>query len=379
MGVYQETRKNGTVKWIIEYFKDGRRKREVTPARTRKQAELCLARRKIEIEDGKWTDRKQIKRIKFKDHAEEYLELKRLQDPKAIDRVELSLKYLILFFGKFYLDSITSKDILRYISKRRKTTRKRPPYNPIAPATINRELACLRNLLREAMKNESIEKNPMFGISLLKEDNVRNRCLSEEEYQRLLEVVPRHLYGVILCAIETGMRKMEILNLTWDQVDLKKRFIYLQGSDTKTGYGRKIPISPALYEYLYNLPHSIKSDHVFLYHGKPFHEFTTSWNNVRRRVNLKDFRFHDFRHTFVTRMRKAGIHDHVIMAITGHKTRDMFKRYDTVDDEDLLAAMHNLCAPQDGDTKEKSTQNLEEGASSGARRGKRLGRPRVNS
>ena len=379
MGVYSETRSDGTERWIIQYFVNGRRRREVTPARTQKQAEYYLAKRKIAIEEGKWTDKKQVKQVRFEEYVDEYWELKQLQGLKAVDRVELSLKYLKPFFGKLYLDSIESKDILRYISKRKNTIRERPPHEPIAPATINRELACLRNLFREAIKSGIISRNPMFGISMLKEDNVRNRCLSDDEEGRILKVSPPHMFGIILCALNTGMRKMEILNLTWDQVDLKKRFIFLRGSDTKTGYGRKIPITPALYEYLSRLPRSIDSNHVFLFHGKSIHEFTTSWENIRDNAKVKDFRFHDLRHTFVTRMRRAGVHDHVIMSITGHKTRDMFKRYDTVDDEDLLKAAHIISALQDNSPTDNSTSGENTGARSGARRENLKGRSRVNA
>jgi len=379
VGVYSEIRSDGTERWIIQYFVNGRRRREVTPARTEKQAEYYLAKRKIAIEEGRWTDKKQIKRVRFEEYATEYLELKQLQGLKAFSRVELSLKYLTPFFGRLYLDNIQSNDILRYITKRRNTIRERPPHDHIAPATINRELACLRNLFREAMKAGIINQNPMFGIKLLKEDNVRNRCLSNNEEALMLKQSPPHMYGIILCALNTGMRKMEILTLTWDQVDLKNRFIFLRGSDTKTGYSRKIPITPTLHKYLSSLPRPVNVKYVFLYKGKPIREFTTSWNNIRKKTGIKDFKFHDLRHTFVTRMRKAGVHDHIIMSITGHKSRDMFKRYDTVDDEDLLSAAHNISALQNDLETKNSDSGENTGASSGARRENRQGRSRVNT
>ncbi len=344
MGVYSETRSDGTERWIIQYFANGRRKREVTPARTRKQAEYYLMKRKIAVEEGRWTDNRQVRRVRFKDYAEEYLELKRLQGLKDLPRVELSLDSLKPFFGKLYLDDIKQDDILRYITKRRNTIRQRPPKTHIAPSTINRELACLRNLFREAIKAGIINRNPMFGISLLREDNVRSRCLSPDEEARVLKVSPPHMYGIILCALHTGMRKTEILTLRWKQVDLRKRFIFLSGTDTKTGYGRKVPITPELHKYLSGLTRNADSEHVFLYRGKPIREFTTSWHNIRKNAKVRDFRFHDLRHTYITRMRKAGVHDHIIMSITGHKTRDMFKRYDTVDEDDLLTAVHNISA-----------------------------------
>jgi len=201
-------------------------------------------------------------------------------------------------------------------------------------------------MLREAHKMGVIDiTKPLPHVQLLKEDNVRDRNLTEDEYCRLLDAASPHLRGLILCAYETGMRKGEILNLTWNQVDLQEKMIYLKGENTKTGFGRKIPISPVLDEYLKTLPRSIKTNHVFNYRGKSISYFKRAWKSALRRAGIEDLRFHDLRHAFVTRMRRASVHDHVIMAITGHKTRSVFRRYDTVDTEDLLDAV------QRGDTR----------------------------
>lgn len=342
MGVKTVTNKDGTISYWVQYFVNGRRVREVAKgARTLTQAKDYIEDRKHEIRHGKYQDRRENKPLQFKEFAKYYLELKELDGLRDMERVKLSMKYLAKYFGNYHLSGITKEDILRYRKIRQRTKRQRKPYKPIAPATINREMACLKNLLNVAIEKGLIDKNPMFRLKALEEDNIRDRCLSADEERRIQKVSPPHLLAIITCALETAMRKMEILNLTWDRVDLKKGFIFLRGSDTKTCKSRKIPISPILNKCLSNLPRSSKTKHVFLYEGRPFHEFTTSWNNVRRKAKIEDFRFHDFRHTFVQRMRKRGVHDHVIMAITGHTTREMFKRYDTVDDDDLTGAVHN--------------------------------------
>jgi len=365
MGVYSRTTKNGNAKWYIRYFADGKLRREVTPARTRKQAEYFLAKRRVEVEEGKWSDQTK-KRVKFHEWAIDYFELKQLQGLKSIDRVELSLKHLTDFFGDFYLDAITEKNVLRYIKKRKNTKLKRSPYTQISYTTINRELACLKNMLNEAIKQRIINPiTPLPHIRLFREDNARNRYLSDEEYSRLLGVCPPHIYGLVLCAYETGMRRGEIISLTWDRVDLRKGFIHLSSGKTKTGCRRKIPISKALDEYLRSVPRSIGTDHVFHYRGKPINYSKEAWKTALKRAGIKDFRFHDLRHTFVTRMRRAGVHDHVIMAITGHKTQAMFRRYDTVDGNDLLEAVHKTCAPRYSNADEKSTSNMQRGDTRG--------------
>lgn len=81
---------------------------------------------------------------------------------------------------------------------------------------------------------------------------------------------------------------------------------------------------------------------VFQFKGRPITEIKRSFNSACRRAGIKDFHFHDLRHTFVTNARKAGVHDFVIMAITGHTTFEMFKRYNKVDREDLKNGINSI-------------------------------------
>ena len=161
--------------------------------------------------------------------------------------------------------------------------------------------------------------------------------LSEDEFERLLEASAEHLKPILICAYETGMRLGEILSLHWEQVDLEKGFINLQAGQTKTGEGRKVPISPRLYEVLSSLARN--GEYVFTYQGEMVKSIKRSFKRACQRAGIKDFRFHDFRHTFVTRMRRKGVPDRVIMNITGHKTLVMLNRYDRIDEQDLLQAV----------------------------------------
>jgi integrase len=135
------------------------------------------------------------------------------------------------------------------------------------------------------------------------------------------------------------MRRGEILNLAWDRVDLKEGFIHLQPEDTKTSEGRDIPLFPELMEMFKGMPRGLPGVPVFTRNGKPIKDFRYGFEAACKRAGIEDFTFHDLRHTFVTNMRRLGVHDLVIMAITGHKTLAMFKRYNTVSKEDLRAAV----------------------------------------
>ena len=151
----------------------------------------------------------------------------------------------------------------------------------------------------------------------------------------------------------TGMRKGEILSLTWDKVNLKSRFIDLEPEDTKDREARNIPICDELYKILYAMPNRIqasgKDNHVFLYRGKPVADIRRGLKDACKKAGIKygrfvkgGFIFHDLRHTFNTNMRKSGVAESVIMKITGHSTREMFDRYNTVDEDDTRKAVKQL-------------------------------------
>jgi integrase len=132
---------------------------------------------------------------------------------------------------------------------------------------------------------------------------------------------------------------------------LKKRIIWLEAGDTKDKEHREIPICDELYEILKSIPKAIHDNHVFLFRGKPITDIRTSLKTACGKAGIlygrfvKDgFIFHGLRHTFNTHMRKAGVHDSVIMEITGHSTMEMFNRYNTVDSENTRRAVNQLGA-----------------------------------
>jgi integrase len=112
-----------------------------------------------------------------------------------------------------------------------------------------------------------------------------------------------------------------------------------------------MPICDELYEILKNIPEAIHDNHVFLYKGKPVRSIRTSLMNACEKAKILygrkvkgGFVYHDLRHTFNTYMRKAGVPESVIMEITGHSTREMFDRYNTIDEEDTRKAVNQFGA-----------------------------------
>ncbi len=111
------------------------------------------------------------------------------------------------------------------------------------PATVNRELACFKTIFNKAIVNGRAERNPAVGLKLLKENNERDRILSADEYERLMDKCPDHIKNIVRMAYYTAMRQGEILSLTWDQVDLKEKFLHLRPENTKTNEGRFNPFA----------------------------------------------------------------------------------------------------------------------------------------
>ncbi len=207
-----------------------------------------------------------------------------------------------------------------------------------APATVNREIACLKVIFNRAVKNGKAEKNPSQGIKLLKENNERDRILAPEEYDCLLVHAPARLKPIIKLAYHSGMRRGEILYLTWDQVDMKEGFIKLRPEDTKTNEGRFVPLNRELVEMFKAMPRGLPGVRVFPYKGKAWGStFQRAFDEAKERAEIENFTFHDLRHTAINNWRLQGHDLFRIMAASGHKTMNVFKRYNTVSKEELKA------------------------------------------
>ncbi len=248
------------------------------------------------------------------------------------------------FFGNRLLSQITRVKVeeFKQIRKNRLTWRG----DPVSNAYCNRELECLRHMLRLATEEGLIETAPL--VKLYEENTGRDRVLTEEEYQRLLAVSPLHLRRIIVCAYETGMRSGEIHKLTWDKVDWKTDFIRLAAEDTKTNKRRAIPLSSILKETLEEIRKEQRegkiapiSGHVFTWQGKRLSRqgWNRSFATACHKAGLEDFPFHDIRHTFITRKVREGWDYKRITAITGHKTFAIFQRYNNLSEDDLKAVV----------------------------------------
>ena len=311
-----------------------------------------LRKRKVEIAEGRFLEKRQPITTTFNELAEAYLHYATYQQQKrSWTRDRTSVTILKAFFAGKRLTELTPALIEQYRSWRKGTISRRG--KPVTPATVNRELACLKRMFSVARKGLILLKggvpqdSPMASINIDHENNERNRVFSKEGFDRLLAVAPAHLKPILLTALYTGMRRGELLKLTWDRVDLKAGMIRLRPENTKTQEARIIPLTKELTQMLQEFTIHItkggqRVPQVFTYGGKPIGSIRRAFETACQRAGIPGVVFHDLRHTFVTSMRRAGVNYFRIMAITGHRTMDVFKRYHTIDQDDLRLAVRQL-------------------------------------
>jgi integrase len=325
---------SGKVYWI-DYLVDGYRKRErIGPnkeAAEQRYREVLSART-----EGRYIQKNPDTKTTFKELSRWYLELAEVKAKRSYDRDILNVKHLANHFGNRLLKDITPAMVESYKQKRLSELAGRARKDTTKPATINREMACLKTIFNKAIKNKKASRNPAHEVKLLKENNERNRILSPEEYIRLLAHCHKYLKPIVKLAYHTAMRRGEILNLTWGQVNLRERIITLEPNDTKTQEGRIVPLSKAIVEMFQAMPRGLPLMRVFTYRGKPISTITRGIAAACERAGIEGFVFHDLRHTAINNWRLQG-HDYFrIMAASGHKTMRVFKRYNTVQREELM-------------------------------------------
>ncbi len=202
-----------------------------------------------------------------------------------------------------------------------------------SPGTVNRYHASLSSAFVIAMKEWGwLESNPMSRVKKLTEPRGRVRFLTDDEREGLLEACKesrsKQLYPIVVLALSTGMRKGEILKLTWDAVDLKKGHLTLV--DTKNGETRGVPVAGMALKLLRKHAKVRRIDTQLVFPGregeKPI-EIKEAWEFALDRAKITDFRFHDLRHTAASYLAMSGATLAEIAEILGHKTLAMVKRY----------------------------------------------------
>ena len=318
--------------WYIDYYVKGRRKRKkIGPSK--KLALQVLKDVQLKIAKGEYLGVYEERKIPFDKYAEQYLNYSKANKAwSSYRRDRFSINKLASFFKGKYLFEITSQMIEKY-----KATR----LEKVAPATVNRELACLKHMFTKAIDWGFVKANPAKGVKRLKEPPGRLRYLKTEEVEALLRACSDNIRPIVVIALNTGMRKSEILNLKWSDVDLKNLKITV--INAKNNESRMIPINQTLYQELLELSQKANGEYVFSNRdGRPFKDIKKGFSSALKRAGIKDFRFHDLRHTFGSHLVMQGVGLRTVQQLMGHKEIRMTMRYSHLSPEYVQKAVESL-------------------------------------
>jgi integrase len=248
--------------------------------------------------------------------------------------VERHVKRLKAGFAGKRADEITTDHVNQYAESRQDAG--------AANATINRELAALRLAFSLARKAAKVKPEVVPYFEMLSEDNRRTGFFEQEQYEAVLAKLPDYLKGVLTLGYWTGMRKAEILGLTWDKVDLFNRLVFLER--TKNGEDRTLPLNDELYRMMLDQSRQRVEGCPFVFHryGERIQSLGKAWHTACKNAGYEGKPVHDLRRTGVRNLIRAGVPQSVAMKISGHRDARIFARYNIVDTRDVAEAMRKV-------------------------------------
>lgn len=333
--------------WWCQYYVRGKRYRETSTSTNRADAVRLLKKRIAEATAGRPVG-PEVAKTTLTDLKKILLD--EYQANGRRDRViKAPLRHLVDYFGADCpAISITTDRLTAFIAQRREAG--------AANATINRALAALKRAFRLAEQAGQVASRPHFPM--LREDNRRKGFFEHEDYLALLEHLPVELKPVIQVAYITGWRiTSEVLTRQKHNVDLDAGWLRLEPGETKNREGRMFPLTPELREVLEAQLEWIRLLEIekgqiipWLFHreGNPIRTFRRSWLSACRKAGLAGRIPHDFRRTAVRNLERADVPRSAAMAMVGHKTEAIYRRYAIADEGMLregaekLAALHGV-------------------------------------
>jgi integrase len=345
MGLYK--RKDSQFYWM-SFRVNGRKVTESTKTSNKRRAETIYATRLANLVEARWSEKGIPVDMAMVEVIDRYMaEFSPYLAPTSHERNRQVSSLLKQFFASYKLAEVTPSVVSAYKAKRLSKGYSRE--------TVRRELGILRRIFNVAINEwELCRENPaskvlrMFG----KTDNGRVRYLSDEESERLTFALPGWLKPLVTIARHTGLRRGNIVELTWNQVDLERRAIYVPR--TKNGEAVGIPLTEMAARVLSDQGRvrHFRSPYVFCDRkGRPhsLYKVSMAFKRACERAGVENFRFHDLRHDFASKLVQNGIPIYTVKELLGHKDLRMTARYSHLAPENLREAVSVL------DEKESAT------------------------
>lgn len=317
MGLYRR----GKV-WWMSFMYEGRQYRKSCQTTDKKLAEKIYHKVMTELVEGRYFERLPGERKTFREMMKKY-EIEYFSTLPSGNSCRHYVRGLVEFFGNYTLKEITPNLIYEFKRMRRA--------QGVKPSTINRQLTIAKRAFNLAIKEwEWWNENPFAKVPSEKGESKRDRWLTLEEEERLLEVSPQWLKDFLIFAIWTGLREGNIIELKRQDVDLQRGIAYIR--KTKNGEPLVLPLHEKALNVLKRRLKVRYLEHDYIFtspKGKKIYA-----NNLRRafkkaikKAGIKDLRIHDLRHTFGTRLAQLGMDLYTIAKLLGHRDIRATQRY----------------------------------------------------
>lgn len=335
----------GKTIWI-QYFSRvaGRKKphRESTGSSNVKDAIRLLKQKSIEMAAGKAVG-PALQRTTFFDLKGVVTANYTTKGRRSVKRMKIALNHLDEYFGADLARDITNIRLVAYQQHRQQ--------EKAANSAINYELAILRRAFNLAFRNKLVAEVPYF--EKLPENNVRKGFFEDAEFAAVLSELRDYLKPLAECYFTTGWRREELLSRKKHHVDLDAGWLRLDPGETKNGKGRNFPLTPHLHEVLSAQLAKTRAleeatgqiiPWLFQHNGRRIKDFRTAWEGACTRAGVSGRLVHDFRRTACRNLERAGVSRSDAMAMVGHLTESVYRRYAISDERSMKESAMKIAA-----------------------------------
>ena len=341
MAVRKRKNKGGIVWFSDLRYPNGERHRKTFA--TKREAQADERGVMAEIQAGTWKLKNaDIRFDEFLNDYFRYTELNRARSTHRNDKYRIE-RNILPYFGNYKLRDISPELIEKYKQLR---VREGATHN-----TVNHELANLSHIIKRAMIKGYVDRNVVALVEKFKFQDRSPKFLTESEMDKLLDAAQgEYIYPILVTALYTGMRKSELFNLKWENVDFRQRTVTIQSGDngyTKNYRSRTIEMTGMLYKTMiqqrqFHLELRIQVDYVFTYRGHRIRYIDGTLKKVVRRAELEDVTLHTLRHTFASQLVMAGVSLVEVQQLMGHRSYDTTLQYAHLSEDHVKKQVNRL-------------------------------------
>lgn len=253
---------------------------------------------------------------------------------RSIRDDKMHLRWLDMYLEDKSLSAI-DRDLIDEIAKTKKET-------GVSHSTVNRMLAVIRSILRKAEREwKWIERAP--AIRMYSEENGRIRWLTQEEAATLIKELPPHLADMAIFSLATGLRRSNVTGLKWQNIDLVKCHALVHPDESKSKKAIPVPLNGMAIDVI-RKQIGKHPEYVFTYRSERIIQCNTkAWQKALKRAGIRNFRWHDLRHTWASWHVQGGTSLHELQQLGGWATHDMVLRYSHLSSDHLRKAASRIC------------------------------------